>query len=103
MTTIPEVFWLDDPSWAPGDSKCNWKMLPGSPILKASKSKVWHYSPIIMDLVEAVEEDRRPLVSLHDGRMALEMIQAVNESYVQGGVPVDIPLKRRKHPLKSWS
>ena len=56
-----------------------------------------------MDLVEAVEEDRRPLVSLHDGRMALEMIQAVNESYVQGGVPVDIPLKRRKHPLKSWS
>jgi predicted dehydrogenase len=103
MTTVPEVFWLNEPSWAPGVGKCNWKILPGSPVLKAGGSKVWHYAPIVMDLVEAVEQDRRPLVSLHDGRMALEMIQAINESYVQGGVPVDIPLKRRKHPLKSWS
>jgi hypothetical protein len=103
MTTIPEVFWLDETSWAPGLKSINWKTLPGNPVLKPGKSKVWHYSPIITDLVEAVEEKRRPKVSLHDGRTALEMIQAVNESHVRGGIPVKIPLKNRTHPLKDWS
>lgn len=103
MTTVPEVFWWPEGSWAPSKSGEGWKLLPGMPEVIPGESRVWQYQPIVEDLIEAVTEGRRPEVSLHDARMATEMIQAVNESHIQGGVPVQIPLRRRDHPLKRWS
>ena len=53
------------------------------------------------DLIDAIEKDRPPLDSIHDGRASLEMILAVYESHRQER-PVELPLKNRKHPLAGW-
>ena len=53
---------------------------------------------IVDDLIEAIEKDRPPLGSIHDGRSALEMIMAVYESH-QTQRPVEFPMKNRSHPL----
>lgn len=102
MTTVPEVYLLRDPTWAPGGKSVAWEPLPGTPTVDLKNSKVGHYSPIVDDLIAAIDEDRRPRVSLRDGRIATEMIQAVFESHVQGR-PVQVPLKQRDHPLKRWT
>jgi hypothetical protein len=73
------------------------------PEVTPGQSRAWQYQPIVDDLIKSIEEKRQPKVSLHDGRMATEMIQAVNESHVQGGNPVPIPLQKRDHPLRRWS
>jgi predicted dehydrogenase len=104
MDAIPHVRWFPEPSWLPDrDGDVVWQPLPGVPALKPGPSKVWHYAPIIDDLVEAVESRRQPEVGIEHGRLAQEMIQATFESTVQGGVPVEIPLKKRDHPLRRWT
>jgi predicted dehydrogenase len=103
MTTVPEVFWWPEGSWAPKEARGGWKPLPGMPKVTPGQSRAWQYQPIVEDLIEAIEESRRPQVSLHDGRMGTEMIQAVNESHVQGGSQVRIPLQKRDHPLRRRS
>jgi hypothetical protein len=54
------------------------------------------------DLIAAIEEDRRPAFSIHDGLASWEMIQAVFESCVQG-TRVTLPLTNRTHPLTRWA
>jgi predicted dehydrogenase len=58
----------------------------------------WGNALISRDLVECVEQDRRPLGSIEDGRAALEMILAVYESH-RTSRPVELPLADRTHPL----
>ena len=53
---------------------------------------------IVADLIDAIEKDRAPLGSIHDGRASLEMILAVYESHKLDR-PVELPLKNRRHPL----
>lgn len=50
---------------------------------------------IIRDLVEAVEQDRPPRASIHDGHQALEIAMALRESHRRGGVRVHLPLEDR--------
>lgn len=102
MTEVPEVFWLPEPSWAPGDRDVAWRPLPDAPRLTRGESRVWHYGPIVEDLLDAIDDERQTRVSLADGRMATEMIQAAFESHIQGGRPVPIPLVERDHPLRRW-
>ncbi len=103
MSQVPAVFWLPEASWAPGEKETAWRPLPGAPQPEPGASKVWHYAPIVTDLIGAIEMDRPPRFSLADGRATVEMTQAVFESHVQGGRPVSIPLSRREHPLERWS
>lgn len=99
---LPDAFWLDDPTWTPGKSKAAWQPITSAGVGQPEPLKdnsllagnVW----IAKDLIAAIEADRPPLGSLHDGRAALEMILAVYESHRAGGV-VALPLKNRKHPL----
>ena len=102
MDSSPRVFYIQDPSWAPGDKDVEWKPLPGVPETPPREpGQVAHYAPIIDDLILAIEEDRQPSVSLEDGRQATEMIQAIIEAPLHGG-RVDMPLKERIHPLSRW-
>ena len=101
MSEIPRVHYLPDPSWAPGNTEAVWQPIPGAPEPQRVDSTVWHYKPIVDDLIRAIEEDRSPKVSIEDGRAATEMIQSVWESHVQGR-PVQFPLERREHPLVAW-
>jgi predicted dehydrogenase len=99
---LPDVYFLDDPSWMPGKSKSAWQEVTSAGVGKPEPLKdgglaqgnVW----IAQDLIESIEKDRQPLGGMYDGRAALEMILAVYESHRLKG-PVELPLKNRKHPL----
>ena len=98
---------LDSPAWAPKGvapkgAPLEWEPVPGCPEDTLTPKPEMRYSPIIDDVLVAVREGRRPSVSLHDGRQAQEMVQAVYESYVQDR-RVALPLAERAHPLKRWS
>ena len=100
--SLPAVYFLEDPSWSPGRSKAAWQEITSAGLGKpeplkdgsALQGNIW----IVKDLMEAIEQDRRPLGSMYDGRAALEMILAVYESHRRKGL-VEFPLANRKHPL----
>jgi len=101
IDAVPTVYWLDEPSWAPGGRDAAWKPLPGVPDFAVNDHRERN-KPIVDDLMAAIQEDRKPAISLQDGRVAQEMIQAVFESCVQGA-RVPMPLEHRSHPLKRWA
>jgi predicted dehydrogenase len=100
--SLPPAYFLDDPSWFPGNGKKEWQEISSAGIGKPEPLKdgglgqgnVW----IAKDLIEAIKNDRQPLGSMYDGRAALEMILAVYESHRLKG-SVDLPLKNKKQPL----
>ncbi|HPO14183.1 MAG TPA: Gfo/Idh/MocA family oxidoreductase [Candidatus Hydrogenedentes bacterium] len=95
------VHWFDGSSWAPAEN-AGWKPLPDAPVVKVNDLQRERNRIITDDLIAAIEEDRRPAFSVHDGLASWEMIQAVFDSCVQGG-RVAIPLQDRSHPLKRWA
>ena len=100
--SLPACYLLEDPSWSPGQSGALWMPITsagvgGSEPLTDTSLR-WGNALIARDLVECVEQDRRPLGSIEDGRAALEMILAVYESHRANG-PVKLPLENRTHPL----
>jgi predicted dehydrogenase len=100
--TLPAIYFLDDPSWFPGQSKAPWQAITSAGVGKPEPLKDTSLTagnvPIAKDLIEAIEKDRQPLGSMYDARAALEMILAVYESHRVKG-PVELPLKNREHPL----
>jgi predicted dehydrogenase len=99
--SLPAAYWLDDPSWMPG-AKAQWQPITsagvGQPEPHKDGSADFGNRLIAADLIDAIEKDRQPLGSIHDGRASLEMILAVYESHKLDR-PVDLPLKNRWHPL----
>ncbi len=100
--SLPAAYFLEDPSWFPGQSKKSWQEITSAGVGKPEPLKegglgqgnIW----IARDLLEAIEKDRQPLGSMYDGRAALEMILAVYEAHRLKG-PAELPLKTRQHPL----
>jgi predicted dehydrogenase len=96
------TYLCEDPGWMPGKSKAPWQEITSNGVGKPEtldakaieNGNIW----IVNDLLDAIEKDRAPLDSIHDGRAALEMILAVYESH-RLEKPVELPLKNRKHPL----
>lgn len=102
MKPEPHLWLLRGDSWAPSPDDPGWEPVPGAPEMVAKDQGVDHYRPIVDDLLAAIAEDRRPAVSVQDGRAAHEMIQAVWASHVAGR-RVSLPLKERAHPLENWT
>ena len=98
-------YFCEDPSWMPGKSKAAWQEITSNGLGKPETLDPKRIDNgnifIANDLIEAMEKDRAPLDSIHDGRSALEMILAAYESHRQER-PVELPLKNRKHPLAGW-
>ena len=94
----PRVRLWRQASWDP-EREIGWEPLPGAPGTELAHPEVDRYAPIVNDLIAAIEENRRPRVSLQDGRDSLEMIQAVYAAHFAGG-RVELPLKERRHPLQ---
>lgn len=100
--SLPQVWFLPDPTWRPGESRVGWKPITSAGLDKPETLRDgglelgnrW----IVEDLFEAIEKDRQPRGSMYDGRAALEMIMAVYESHRAKAV-VPLPLKTRAHPL----
>ena len=103
------------------DSQPLAQLLPGSPFLPVAEPRSWtpissagagkpepiadikeqtgqHLLPA-RDLIAAVREDRPPLCSAADGRLAVEMICAVFESHRLSGQRVAWPLATRQNPF----
>lgn len=105
MTTgaVPEIWFVEDPSWQPGRSKARWKQISSDGIdqpetLRDPQQRLGNRL-IALDLIQAIETDTQPKGSMYDARAALEMILAVYESHRQNS-PVVLPLKNRTHPLR---
>lgn len=97
----PMIGLLRDPSWSPFGRNRNWEALPGAPAeVESPNPRAARYTPIVDDLLLAIQQDREPRVSLQDGLSSLEMIQAVYESHMQQA-RVSFPLKNRSHPLRT--
>ncbi len=99
---LPVALLCEDPSGMFGKSKAPWQEITSAGLGKPEPLNAKDLDNgnifIVNDLIEAIEKDRAPLDSIHDGRAALEMILAVYESHRMER-PVDLPLKNRKHPL----
>ena len=81
----------------PGDESQRWVPLVGS----EETSLATGNELAIVDLIEAIENDRPPVSSAADAVAALEMILGTYESHITGR-RVTIPLANRNHPLVSW-
>jgi predicted dehydrogenase len=96
------TYLCEDPTWMTGKSRAAWQEVTsqglGRPETLTPREVDNGNVLIVHDLMEAIERDRPPLGSLHDGRAALEMVLAVYESH-RLGRPVDLPLRNRRHPL----
>ncbi|MHC4544992.1 MAG: Gfo/Idh/MocA family protein [Planctomycetota bacterium] len=104
MTTgaLPEIWFVEDPSWQPGRSKARWKQISSvgvdKPETRSDRGHGFGNRLIALDLIRAIETDSQPKGSAYDGRAALEMILAVYESH-RLNARVGLPLKNRRHPL----
>ena len=53
---------------------------------------------MVLDLFQAIEQDRKTACNEEDGRWTVEMISGIYEAQRSGG-RVMFPLKERRHPL----
>ncbi|UCG48011.1 MAG: Gfo/Idh/MocA family oxidoreductase [Phycisphaerales bacterium] len=99
---VPEIWFVEDPSWQPGRSRAGWKRISSNGIDRPETLSDPGHSlgnrPVALDLLHAIETDTQPRGSMYDGRAALDMILAVYESHCKER-PVKLPLENRKHPL----
>ncbi len=93
-TTDPVIWVLRSNTWTA--DKARWERLP--PPAGAEGGQMAGNVRLVRDLMESMEQDRRPLSSGYDGRWSLEMILAIYASH-RGGGWVGIPLRDRRHPL----
>jgi len=98
QAVIPAISYLPDPTWSPGISGKQWQPLPGAPQLTINDEARDRHKFLVDDLIAAIEGDRRPAASLHDGRAAHEMAQGAFEAHF-AGTRLPFPLANRAHPL----
>jgi len=96
------MYFLPDASWSPGRSRKVWLPISSAGVGKSepleNRGLPGGNVLAVNDLIAAIDEDRQPLASIYDARLATEMIVAVFESQRQGG-PVGFPLANRQNPL----
>ena len=84
------------PVWVPSDTSRKWEGLElGDATLHQGNQLA------IMDLIDAIENDRKPISSARDAVAALEMILGAYESQITGA-RVPFPMENRKHPLEQF-
>lgn len=102
---LPSVKYLADPSWSPGQSGTKWESVSSAGLGKPeplTDDKHAGNRQAVLELLQAIRENRQPQGNIYDARAAVEMIVAVFESHRQGK-PVDLPLKNRQNPLTMLS
>ncbi len=100
----PVAHWIPGNPFKPTKADRPWTPITSGGIGKREPrpdliSQVHNHVIPILDLIDAVKQDRRPLCNVLEGRQTVEMICAVFESHRQEGRTVAIPLKERDHPL----
>jgi len=83
---------------APADSSQGWQPLTEAPSNKLLDGNRF----AIIDLIEAAEQDRKPISADTDALAALEMILGTYQSQITGA-RVPVPITDRSHPLERWT
>jgi predicted dehydrogenase len=94
---------LRSPGWLP-DETHRWEPIEAQPPAASRFRAEGHTlgnALLVADLLEAIEQDRKPACSEQDGRWTIEMITSVYQSQ-KTGARVDLPLEDRRHPLAIW-
>jgi len=84
------------PLFSPDDNSQKWEPLKLDDASLATGNQL-----AIIDLIDAIENDRKPISSASDAVSALEMILGAYESQIIGG-RVKFPMENRKHPLEKF-
>lgn len=89
---------LRSPAWLPDDDH-RWAPIPVTftPPVEAEERELAN-ALMALDLLDAIERDRKPACSEEDGRWTIEMICGIYASQLAGR-PLDLPLAERRHPL----
>lgn len=99
---LTPAFILRDSSWSPGRTDKPWEQLSsagiGQPETMPDRGMNGGNKAAVLDLVQAIEQDRPTRSNADDARASMELILSVYESYRQGAT-VSLPLQNRKHPL----
>ena len=84
------------PLWEPADTSQKWEKLDveNTPLMGGNQLA-------IIDLIDAIENDRDPIASGRGALAALEMILGAYESQITGQ-RVMFPIENRKHPLERF-
>ncbi len=95
-----QPYILRSPAWIP-DAESRWEPIEVAfePPVPADERQLAN-ALMILDLIEAIEQDRQPACNEEDGRWTAEMISGVYASQLAGG-PVRFPLAQRRHPLEA--
>jgi len=95
-TTVPEADVLKwERLWVE-----NWHFNPDHTPRPSTDFQVLANKSLVIDLIGAIEKDRRPLADGEGARLAVEMIQGVYASHFADGKRLAIPLTDRRHPLE---
>jgi predicted dehydrogenase len=86
------------PLYAPSAQEQRWEPLEEAPCSEPQDGN----QLAIIDLIEAAEEDHKPLSADTDALAALEMILGTYESQISGA-RVAVPMTNRLHPLVGWT
>src|SRR5947207_1358608 len=92
-----EPLLLRSPSWRPDDKSGGWKRID-APDGKRIETREVANTVTAIDLIQAVEQKRRPARNAVDGCWTVEMLQGVYLSQ-KTRARVEFPLKDRRHPL----
>ncbi len=82
------------PCWSPADTSQTWEGVPVDDTPFSSGNNL-----AVLDLIDAIENDRKPISAAEDAVAALEMILGAYESQLTGK-RVSFPIENREHPLK---
>ncbi len=99
---LPPAAILIDPSWGPARSGKKWEIITsagvGKPEPFQGDSRLEGNVVACRDLIQAIRDDRQPECDVTQGRVVIEMINAIFESHRVGG-PVNFPLQTRENAL----
>lgn len=98
---LPAVWLLKAGSFSDSGKTDQWLRLPDDPTVNWTKEQKAFYGAnrrLLEDWLGAIDQDREPLCSGHDGMKAVEMCMGVFDAGLSRA-RVSFPLKSRKHPL----
>lgn len=92
-----QISIYDNATWAPWAGSHAWASLglAQEPLQEAGNRRA------ILDLIDAIENDREPISSARGARWALEMILGAYASQISQA-RVILPMGTRNHPLRDW-
>jgi len=94
-----QVAICSDPTWKIGAPNQPWEVIDICPPTLVNQNSLDYGNHLaIVDLIEAIEQNRKPLSSASDAVAALEMVIGAYQAQLTKS-RVSFPMENRQHPL----